>query len=226
VVADGVHGPSRTAPEHSPGEQAGADHDGQAEEPEPFQRSERHLGDHERGGVGEDEPEQFHGRHRPAVEAARHGLDVEHQVLAEKDQGERGDSEVGALQAAGDRAEHAARDARDDHREYRRDGGGQAQAGQGVPAAPAGLRGEVDVRVGADRQEERVAHGQLARRAGQQVDADRADGRRHREEPGLQPETLQVERRDDRRREQDGRPEKSPPRHGPAPSSRKAPRGG
>ena len=60
------------------------------------------------------------------------------------------------------------------------------------------LAREVAVAVGADGGEERVGERELPGGAGEDRQADRADRRRHREQAGLQPERLEVEREQQR----------------------------
>ena len=108
-------------------------------------------------------------------------------MLAEEHEAQRGEAEVDAAHAAGDRAEQRAGEAgqrdRADQREQRR----EPQPGRPVRARHV-LAGQERVAVGADRDEERVAEGQLAGEADEQRQPDRGDDRRHREQPGLQPE--------------------------------------
>ncbi len=120
VVADGVHRPAGTALQHALGEDHRQRDQDQAQEPQALQRPERHLEDDQRRGVAEGEAEQVERRHRPAVEAAGEVFGVEQDVLAPEDQRERGDAQVGALEAARDGAEQPAGDARDQHRRGRR----------------------------------------------------------------------------------------------------------
>ena len=126
--------------------------------------------------------------------------------------------------APGDRAEQQAGEARDGDRAGQRE-----QRRQPEPAADAtpGHRvatGEIAVAVGADRDEERVPERELAGHADQQGQADRPDRRRHREQPGLQPEALEVERRHgDHDRRQDGGSDAL--RHGSPPAEPKSPAG-
>jgi hypothetical protein len=105
--------------------------------------------------------------------------------------------EVDAAQAAGDRAEQRAREAREPDRAEH----GQPRR-QAEPVGLAGerrvgrLAGQVAVRVGADRHEERVRERQLAGDADQQREPDRRDRGRHREQAGLQPEAREEVRHD------------------------------
>lgn len=87
------------AAQHAAGEQAAEQEDGEGEVPELLGGFERHGGDEE-FGVVEGEPEERQRGHGTAVEAAGERARVEQHVLADEDEREGGDAEVGAAQPA------------------------------------------------------------------------------------------------------------------------------
>ncbi|CAM5700787.1 hypothetical protein SVIOM74S_04151 [Streptomyces violarus] len=141
-------------------------------------------------------------------------------MLPQEDQCQGGDAEVDTAHPAGDRAEQPARHPGQQHREHGREGGRQPRAG---------LTGQPYVAVGTHGQEKGVTEGELAGGAGQQAQAHRADGRRHREQSDAQPERVEVEgqgaQHDDGREgpaETDGAGAGESLRYGPPPFRRTA----
>ncbi len=200
VVADGVHRPAGPAPQHAPGEQGAQQQSAEPQVPELLRRAERDGGDQE-FGVVEGEPEEGERRYGPPVVTPGQGARVEQDVLPDEDQGEGGDTEVGPAQPSRDRAEHPSGEAREEDGEDGGQPGGQSEPGQGVAVLGGGLPRQDAVAVRADGEEEGVAHGELAGGSGEHVEPDGTDRRRHREQPGLEPEAVQVEGEDE---EQEG----------------------
>ena len=165
--------------------------------------------DHEVALAAEAEAEEAEGLDRDALVAARDRGGVLEDVLAEEDEAERREAEVDAAHAAGDRAEGRAREA------------GEADGGEQRQRRRDATLGQVRVAVGADGDEERVPERELAGDPDQQREPDRGDHRRHREQRGLQPEALEVERQ--RRQHDDDRGgDAARPKHGSPRASRRA----
>jgi hypothetical protein len=184
-----AHEIARVPPRHA--------HEQQAEVPEALELTVGHAEDNEvvRVAVGEREAEQAHRRRVAAVEPAGDPLRVEEDVLADEDEPERGEPEVDPAQPPGDGAEQRAGEpGREDRPDGRQDGRQAGAARRARQPRRGRLAREVAVAVGPDGDVERVGERQLAGHAHQQREPDRADRRRHREQPGLQPEALGVER--------------------------------
>jgi hypothetical protein len=153
--------------------------------------------------VGEAEAEQAHRLRVAAVEAAGDALRVEQDVLTDEHEPERRQAEVDAAQPPGDRAEQRARHAGDDDGADRGEHRRQPESARRVrDPRQRRLTGEVAVAVGADGDVERVGERELAGDADEQREPDRADRRRHREQPGLQPESLGVLREPEQERDE------------------------
>ncbi len=221
AVAEGGQRPAGAGAQQAAGGEPGEREQGEAQEPQPFLRAERHA-QHGEFGVARGEGEAAEGErgHGAAVEAPGDRLGGEQDVVAEEDQGEGGDAQVDALDPAGDGTEQPAGEPRHQHREGNGDDGRQPRSR---------VAGQPGVAVRADGEEEGVAEGELSRGAAEQGQADGADGRRHREQADAQPEGVQVERRQAQQhgdREQGGaaagEERGDPVRHGPLPSRRTA----
>ena len=231
AVAHGFQRAARAAVDQAARVVVGDGDEQEAEVPQALERLERHAGDRQvRVALGELEARDAERRRVAPVEAAGHPGRVEQDVLADEDEADRGDAEVDAAEPPGDRAvERAGQPGQRDGQDQRDDGRQAEPAGRADADAVAA--GEVAVPVGADGGEERMGERQLARGPGEDVQADRADHRGHREQPRLQPERLEEER-DQQRDDPEGHDHQAPGtdqageplRHGSAPSCRTGPR--
>ena len=184
------------AAEQVAGEHVGRGGEDQAEVPEPLRL--RRRARRARTGRGsesvKEKPNSVNGGAARPLNPPVTDVQVLSDVLADEHQPERRDAEVDAAQPGGDRAEQQPGQPGDAGRPATMPSSGGQPRPPCFSTPPPGAAGDERVGDRADRQEEGVRQGQLAGRADQDVQPDRADDRAEHGEAGAQPELVDVQR--------------------------------